>query len=142
MKIKSLLAIVFSLGLPSLSAAADLVSKSPAGASVYLIEPAPGATVASTFKVKFGLTGMGVAPAGTDASNTGHHHLLIDVEQLPDMSKPLPASDHVKHFGVGQTETELTLAPGVHTLQMLLANYEHVPHDTPVVAEKITITVT
>ena len=141
MNIKQFLPIVVLLCSPALAAAADPTSKSPAGARVYLIEPANGATVPTTFEVKFGLRGMGVAPAGADVKNTGHHHLLIDVAELPDMTKPLPATKQVKHFGGGQTETTLTLEPGVHTLQMLLANYAHIPHDAAVLSKKITITV-
>lgn len=119
----------------------NLVSKAPEGASVYFIEPADGATVATTFTVKFGLTGMGVAPAGVDREHTGHHHILINLDELPDMTLPLPANDQIKHFGGGQTETTLTLAPGEHTLQLLLGNHLHIPHDKPVISEKITITV-
>jgi len=118
-----------------------LVSVAPAGAEVYIISPANGDVVTSTFVVKFGLSGMGIAPAGIDMENTGHHHILIDVDELPDMSMPLPASDNVVHFGGGQTETTLTLAPGEHTLQLLLGNYLHVPHQQPVMSEKISITV-
>ena len=114
--------------------------KSAEGAEVYIIAPANGATVPQTFTVKFGLKGMGIAPAGVNHPNT-HHHLLIDVDQLPDFSAPLPATDNVRHFGAGQTETELTLPPGEHTLQLVFADYLHVPHDPPVVSEKITITV-
>ena len=84
---------------------------------------------------------MGVAPAGRDLANTGHHHLLIDLDQLPDMNAPLPASDQVIHFGKAQTETQLTLAPGVHRLQLLLGNYAHVPHNPPVLSEVIEIEV-
>ena len=123
------------------TSAGELVSSSPADARVYFITPVDGQTVSRTFTVKFGLSGMGVAPAGTQKDNTGHHHILIDSEARPDMSKPLPATDHIKHFGGGQTETELTLAPGEHTLQLLLGNYAHVPHDKPVLSQKITITV-
>lgn len=119
----------------------ELVSSSPTDARVYFITPVDGQTVAQTFTVKFGLSGMGVAPAGTQKDNTGHHHILIDGEALPDMSKPLPATDHIKHFGGGQTETELTLSPGEHTLQLLLGNYAHVPHNKPVLSQKITVTV-
>ncbi len=116
-----------------------LVSRSPEGADVYFISPVDGQTVGQTFKVKFGLSGMGVAPAGTNKENTGHHHLLIDTDSLPDMSKPLPATAKIKHFGGGQTETELKLSPGKHSLQLLLGNYAHVPHKKPVMSEKITI---
>lgn len=119
----------------------SLVSKAPEGAQVYFIGLEDGAKVPQTFTVKFGLSGMGVAPAGVNVDNTGHHHLLIDLEELPDLTKPLPANDNVRHFGKGQTETTITLAPGKHTLQLLLGNYVHVPHDEPVMSEKITVIV-
>jgi hypothetical protein len=86
-------------------AAESLVSKAPADAYAYLIAPMDGATVSSPVSVKFGLSGMGVAPAGVDKDNTGHHHLLVDLAELPDLTQPLPATDHIKHFGGGQTET-------------------------------------
>lgn len=113
----------------------------PEGAKVYFIEPANGATVDKTFTVKFGLKGMGVAPAGVDAPATGHHHLLIDLDQEPAMNMPLPMTDNLKHFGKGQTETEVTLPPGKHTLQLLVGDKNHVPLDPPVISEKITVTV-
>jgi hypothetical protein len=91
--------------------------------------------------VRFGLRGMGVAPAGVVADATGHHHLLIDVETLPPDNLPLPANDNVRHFGLGQTEAEITLAPGTHTLQLVLGDALHIPHDPPVRSEKVTITV-
>lgn len=116
-------------------------STSPAGARAYIISPADGDTVDSTFTVLFGLSGMGVAPAGTVAENTGHHHLLIDVDQMPDLSAPLPATDHIRHFGGGQTETRITLPPGKHTLQLVLGNQGHIPHNPPVMSEKITVVV-
>ena len=84
---------------------------------------------------------MGVAPTGINQENTGHHHILINGEVLPDMTKPLPATDKIRHFGGGQTETELALPPGKHTLQLLLGNYAHIPHDKPVLSEKIAISV-
>jgi len=136
--------VAASLLIASLSLAAvagEMLSTSAADAEVYIISPVDGQIVPQTFTVKFGLTGMGVAPAGTQKDNTGHHHILIDGETLPDMSKPLPATDHIKHFGGGQTETELTLSPGKHTLQLLLGNYAHIPHDQPVLSQKITIAV-
>lgn len=111
------------------------------GARAYIISPQNGETVSQTFTVRFGLSGMGVAPAGVERAGTGHHHLLIDIETLPDLGKPLPATDQIRHFGGGQTETELTLPPGTHTLQLLMGNYMHVPHDQPVLSEKITINV-
>ncbi|MFC6980085.1 DUF4399 domain-containing protein [Microbulbifer taiwanensis] len=108
---------------------------------MYIISPQDGEKVARTFTVKFGLSGMGVAPAGVDRKNTGHHHLLIDVDEMPDMTKPLPASDNLIHYGGGQTETEITLPPGKHTLQLVLGNYLHIPFKPPVMSEKITIVV-
>ncbi|BBP80686.1 MULTISPECIES: DUF4399 domain-containing protein [Pseudomonas] len=113
----------------------------PEGAKVYFIEPADGATVDKTFSVKFGLQGMGVAPAGVDSPATGHHHLLIDVDKEPAMNMPLPMTDNLKHFGKGQTETQITLPPGKHTLQLLVGDKNHVPLDPPVISEKITVTV-
>jgi hypothetical protein len=123
-----------------LSPAAAEVTRTPAPpeAEVYFIEPTDGATVPTTFTVKFGLKGMGVAPAGTDKPATGHHHLLIDRE-LPPLDQPM--SGDIMHFGGGQTEAEVTLEPGVHTLQLLVGDQNHVPHDPPVASEKITITV-
>lgn len=113
----------------------------PEGAQVYFIEPADGATLGQSFTVKFGLKGMGVAPAGTDAPATGHHHLLVDVGELPAMDMPLPASDNIRHFGKGQTEAELSLPPGRHTLQLLVGDKNHVPLDPPVMSRNISITV-
>ena len=115
--------------------------KAPEGASVYFIAPQNGDTVPRTFTVRFGLKGMGVAPAGANLPNTGHHHLLVDVKELPDFSKPLPATDNIRHFGGGQTEVELTLPAGQHTLQLVLGDYLHTPHEKPVISEKITVTV-
>lgn len=108
---------------------------------LYIIEPTDGAIVSGEFTVKFGLRGLGVAPAGVKFDGTGHHHLLIDVTELPDMTRPLPATDQIRHFGKGQTETTLTLPPGKHTLQLLLGNYIHVPHDPPLLSQPITIQV-
>lgn len=140
---KKLMAAFMLLGMTSsmLVAGEELISASQEGAQVYFITPTNGQSVTQTFKVKFGLSGMGVAPAGTNREKTGHHHLLIDTDILPDMHRPLPATDKIKHFGGGQTETELSLPPGTHTLQLLLGNYAHIPHDKPVLSEKITITV-
>jgi hypothetical protein len=114
----------------------------PAGAEVYFIAPSNGATVHSPVTVKFGLKGMGVAPAGIKFDNTGHHHLLVDTD-LNDLKldAPLPATDKVLHFGKGQTETTVTLAPGKHTLELVFADYLHMPFDPPLHSKKITITV-
>ena len=115
---------------------------SPAESQVYIISPKDGAKVSSPVTVQFGLKGMGVAPAGVKIESTGHHHLLIDTDAPTDLSQPLPASDKVVHFGKGQTETSLKLTPGKHTLQLLLADSTHVPHNPAVLSKKITITVT
>jgi Domain of unknown function (DUF4399) len=114
---------------------------SPPGAEVYIISPKNGATVHNPVHVVFGLKGMGIAPAGVRFENTGHHHLLIDTAAPADMSAPLPATDKIVHFGKGQTETTLTLSPGKHTLQLLLADASHIPHNPPVISKKITVTV-
>jgi hypothetical protein len=114
---------------------------SPAGAEVYFITPKDGATVSSPVTIQFGLKGMGIAPAGVQFENTGHHHLLIDTDVPADKSQPLPTSDKVVHFGKGQTETGVKLAPGKHTLQLVLGDHSHIPHNPPVVSQKITITV-
>lgn len=120
--------------------AADIPrTPAPEGARAYIISPADGDVVPGTFTVKFGLEGMGVAPAGVDKPKTGHHHLLIDVEELPPPDQPL--GGNVQHFGGGQTETTVTLEPGQHTLQLMLGDKNHIPHDPPVVSEKITVTV-
>jgi hypothetical protein len=111
----------------------------PEGATAYIITPEDGDTVPQTFVVRFGLSGMGVAPAGADLPKTGHHHLLVDKETLPPLDQPIGAD--ILHFGGGQTETEITLPPGQHTLQILLGDKNHIPHDPPIVSERITIQV-
>lgn len=139
---KSILTLSLVLTCASLSSlASEMNSISPSNAKVYFVQPADGQTVEKNVKVIFGLSNMGVAPAGTIKKNTGHHHILIDTDDLPDLTKPLPATDKIKHFGGGQTETELMLAPGKHTLQLLLGNASHIPHNKPVLSKKITIIV-
>lgn len=138
------IAMTLSLTLlmaPVAALADNMMSEAPANASVYFVQPTDGETVEETFTVSFGLQNMGVAPAGVDKASTGHHHLLIDTGVPSDLSKPLPATDQIKHFGGGQTETTITLSPGKHTLQLLLGNHAHVPHNPPVVSEKITVMV-
>jgi hypothetical protein len=115
---------------------------SPAGAKVYIINLKDGAEVSSPFLVQFGLSGMGVAPAGVEKPNSGHHHLLIDTKLTAEqMKEPIPADDTHKHFGGGQTEAMVTLPKGQHTLQLVLADWTHIPHVPPVMSEPITITV-
>src|SRR5207342_1117516 len=99
---------------------------SPAGAKVYFISPTAGEVVKGDVTVRFGLKGMGIAPAGTVVENTGHHHLIID-SPLPPADRPVPMDDKHVHFGKGQTEVTLKLAPGKHTLQLLLADAAHIP---------------
>lgn len=112
----------------------------PDGAKVYIIEPANGAEVSSPVTVRFGLSGMGVAPAGVEKAKTGHHHLIINTT-LDDLDNPIPADDNHKHFGGGQTETTVELPPGKHTLQLILGDHNHVPHKPVVQSEVVTITV-
>jgi hypothetical protein len=115
---------------------------SPPGATVYFINLKDGDTVTSPFKVQFGLTGMGVAPAGSQNPNTGHHHLLIDTQLSPEqMKQPIPADAQHRHFGGGQTEAVLMLPAGQHTVQLVFADGSHIPHNPPVVSSVITVTV-
>jgi len=137
-----LLAIALVAGAGS-ALAADApglpVTKSPPGAMVYIISPQDGATVPQSFTVRFGLKGMGVAPAGVAHENTGHHHLLIDVKALPVAGQPIPKDEQHLHFGAGQTETTLKLTPGTHTLQLELGDSNHIPFDPPLVSRPITV---
>ena len=135
----ALLCIFMFLIAPEASAQ-SLVSHAPNDAQAYIVEPIDGATLPETFTVKFGLSGMNLAPAGMNQENTGHHHLLIDQPEF-DLATSLPSTEQIKHFGKAQTETELTLTPGKHTLQLVLGNYAHVPHDNPVISEPITVIV-
>lgn len=118
-----------------------MATPAPEDARAYIITPMDGETVSSPVTVRFGLRGMGVAPAGVVQNNTGHHHLLIDVEELPDLERPIPADDQHRHFGGGQTQTTIELEPGEHTLQLLLGDHLHIPHEPPVMSEKIRIRV-
>lgn len=116
--------------------------QAPQGAKAYIISPQNGATVKSPVVVRFGLSGMGVAPAGVAKEKTGHHHVLIDTDLAQvDLTKPLPATDKIVHFGGGQTEAMLNLVPGRHTLMLVLGDENHLPFDPPVVSKQITITV-
>jgi hypothetical protein len=140
-KIRVIGGVVAVVLLGGLVAAQITRTKSADGAKVYIISPKNGDTVSSPFTVQFGLKGMGVAPAGVTTANTGHHHLLVDVDQMPDMNVPLPNNQNIRHFGGGQTEAELTLSAGKHTLQLLFGDAAHIPHDKPLMSDKITVTV-
>ncbi len=129
-----------SLVIAGIALAQIARTPSPKDAGVYFVTLEDTETVRSPVLVHFGLRGMGVAPAGVDLPNTGHHHLIIDAAP-PPLDQPLPADDHHRHFGGGQTEAEIELSKGEHTLQLVLADYRHIPHDPPVVSEVITIMV-
>ena len=114
----------------------------PDGAEVYLISPEDGATLSGPVTVRMGLRGMGVAPAGADFPDTGHHHLLVNMPlEEVDLDAPLPFTDHTRHFGGGQTEGTLELEPGEYRLQLLFMDYRHVSFDPPLTSDVITITV-
>jgi Domain of unknown function (DUF4399) len=136
--------LLLTLGVCLVTATAFAADRmaAPAGAEVYFIAPQNGAKVHSPVTIKFGLKGMGIAPAGIKFDNTGHHHLLVDtdVSELK-LDAPMPATDKIVHFGKGQTETTLTLTPGKHTLQLVFADYLHQSFDPPLTSKKITITV-
>ena len=140
----SLRAAVVAFALTAVAALSAALAQdrtpAPEGAEVYIISPADGETVSSPVTVRFGLSGLGVAPAGVEKENTGHHHLIVDAE-LPAFDQPIPADDTHIHFGGGQTETTVELEPGEHSLQLLLGDWSHVPHDPPIYSEQITITV-
>ncbi|SRR6478609_7344176 len=123
-------------------AGGDTPARTPAprDAYVYIGWPLDGAVVGTKFKVWFGTRNFGVAPAGVQKANTGHHHLLIDVD-LPPLDQPIPNDHNHLHFGLGQTETIVELPPGKHTLQLLMGDENHVPHNPPVMSRRITITV-
>jgi Domain of unknown function (DUF4399) len=110
------------------------------GSSLYFINLKNGDSVSSPVNVQFGLKGMGVAPAGVEKAATGHHHLLVDVAEL-DVNAGIPMSDSHRHFGAGQTETSIALKPGVHTLQLVLGDQNHIPHHPVLMSERITVTV-
>jgi hypothetical protein len=133
-------ALVITVWIPDRAAAQQ--TPSPAGATVYIINLKDGDTVPSPFKVQFGLSGMGVAPVGVQKENTGHHHLIIDAKLSADELKaPIAADAKHIHFGGGQTEAMVTLAPGPHTLQLVLGDWTHIPHVPPVMSTPIAITV-
>ena len=110
-----------------------------ASAEVFIISPKNGEKVSSPVEVIFGLKGMGIAPAGVNFPNSGHHHLLINLNELPDLKSGIPADANHLHFGKGQTQALIEPDPGEHTLQLLLGDWMHVPHEVPVVSEKVKI---
>ena len=114
------------------------LTPSPTNASVYFISPNNEESLNGKVTVKYGLKNFGVAPAGIQIQNTGHHHLIIDAE-LPPFNMPIPADKNHVHFGKGQTEVELELSKGEHTLQLLLGDYRHIPHDPPIYSKRIKI---
>jgi len=133
------LLLVTLLAIPALALGQ---TPAPPGASVYIISPKDGDSVTSPFKVQFGLSGMGVAPAGVDKPKTGHHHLIIDATLSPEeLKQPIAADEKHVHFGGGQTEAMVTLPPGRHTLQLVLGDWSHIPFDPPIVSPVITVTV-
>ena len=141
MKLRPLITSLLTLALAGVAFSAELPrTAAPPEAKVYFISPSEGQVIKGDVTVRFGLVGMGVAPAGTVLEATGHHHLIID-SPLPALDQPLPKDDSHLHFGKGQTEAVVKLAPGKHTLQLILGDANHIPHLPPVVSEKITITV-
>lgn len=138
---KSAIAATFVAFLvPAAAYAGAVATPSAKDAKVFIIEPKDGATVTTPVTVKFGIEGMEIAAAGSDKANSGHHHLIIDTK-LEELSAAIPADDKHIHFGKGQTETTVELKAGEHTLQLILGDKNHVPHDPPVVSEVIKITV-
>jgi hypothetical protein len=136
--------LAMALGATLLATMALAQDRAPAatGTEVYFIAPRDGQKIHGPVTVRFGLKGMGVAPAGIKFDNTGHHHLLVDTDLSEiKLDAPLPATDKILHFGKGQTETTLTLTPGKHTLELLFADYQHMSFDPPLHSKKITITV-
>lgn len=114
----------------------------PEGAQAYIVAPAGGATVSNPVTIVFGLAGMGVAPAGVELENTGHHHLLVNVDpDSVDYTGPLEATDQIIHFGGGQTQVTLELPAGTHELRLLLGDQNHIPHEPPILSEPVTVTV-
>ena len=129
------LSLFFANGLIALE-----FSKGAPAAAVYFITPKNDDIVSGEVVVKFGLQNFGVSPAGLNVNGTGHHHLIIDAD-LPNLTQPIQADKNHVHFGKGQTEVKLELEPGLHTLQLLLGDYRHIPHNPPIYSNKIQIVV-
>ena len=135
-----LAAFAISFALLSAPALAQERTPAPEGARAYIISPEDGATASSPVTVIFGLEGMGVAPAGTEKEKTGHHHLIIDAD-LPSLNEPVPSDENYRHFGGGQTQVNVELTSGSHTLQLIMGDHNHIPHDPPVASDRISIIV-
>ena len=135
--------IILSVFFTTSIAAQMPISSAPADAEVYFIQPKDGQIFESAnsegVEIRFGLRGMDVSPAGIAVPNSGHHHLLINLDQMPNLRMPLPATDQIRHFGKGQTSTWINLTPGKHKLQLLLGNYAHIPHSPAVMSKMIEI---
>lgn len=131
-----LLAAVLLASVPVLAR-----TPAPQNAQVYFIWPSDGMSVRQAFWLRMGLRNMGVAPKGTNIANTGHHHVLVDVDLPENMNEPIASDRQHLHFGAGETEARIELPPGRHTLQLLLADKDHIPHDPPIYSKKITVTV-
>ena len=129
------------LTLLLVSTVVSAASQSKEGSRVYFISPKDGEIVQNPIKLSFGLEGMNLVEAGINRPYSGHHHLLINVDQLPDMSLPVPADHQHIHFGKGQSKSVITLKPGNYTLQLLFADYLHIPHEQPIFSKKISIKV-
>ena len=127
--------------LMGVSVLASAATPAPKGAEVSIVSPKDGGTVPQTFVVKFAVENIALAPAGDVTKNTGHHHLLIDVDTLPAAGQPIPNDANHLHFGKAQTQAEVTLPPGKHTLQLELGDSGHMPFDPPIVSKKITVNV-
>ena len=132
--------IFLILALCALPGYAQERTPAPENAELYFISPADGSVVSNPVSVQFGLKNMGVAPAGIKYDNTGHHHVLVDTD-VPPLNLPIINDENHLHFGGGQTEATVELPPGEHTLQLLLGDFAHIPHEPAVISERITITV-
>lgn len=133
--------ILMLLTLTLVSSITNGASQSREGASVFFISPKDGQTVKNPIQLSFGLEGMELVEAGINNPYSGHHHLLINVDQLPDINSPIPADNKHIHFGKGQSTSSINLEPGHYTFQLLFADYLHIPHDKPLISKKISIKV-
>ncbi|MGZ0189943.1 MAG: DUF4399 domain-containing protein [Alphaproteobacteria bacterium] len=139
---KLITAASVALGIVAASAAMAGETPAPTGASVYFINIKDGDVLTNPVTIQFGLKGMGVAPAGTEKKNTGHHHLIIDGTVAGEaLDAPIDSDETHRHFGGGQTQTTMDLPKGSHTLQLVLGDWSHIPHSKPVMSDRITVTV-